>query len=137
MGIHVGIEHRTTYRFDRLTTIHPHVLRLRPAPHSRTPIESYSLSVRPEQHFVNWQQDPFGNYLARFVFPEPARELDVTVDLVADMTVVNPFDFFVEETAERYPFDYEPEVRRDLEPYLRPATDDDPILDRGRRLVPT
>ena len=130
MGIHVGIEHRTTYRFDRLTTIHPHVLRLRPAPHSRTPIVSYSLRVRPEQHFVNWQQDPFGNYLARFVFPEPARELDVTVDLVADMTVVNPFDFFVEESAERYPFEYEPDVRRDLEPYLRPATDDDPAFDR-------
>ena len=130
MGIHVGIEHRTTYRFDRLTTIHPHVLRLRPAPHSRTPILSYSLRVAPEQHFVNWQQDPFGNYLARFVFPEPAHELDVTVDLVADMTVVNPFDFFVEETAERYPFDYDPDVRRDLEPYLRPATDDDPVLDR-------
>ncbi len=130
MGIHVGIEHRTTYRFDRLTTIHPHVLRLRPAPHSRTPIVSYSLRVEPDQHFVNWQQDPFGNYLARFVFPEPARELDVTVDLVADMTVINPFDFFVEESAERYPFEYEPEVRRDLEPYLRPATDDDPVLDR-------
>ena len=130
MGIHVGIEHRTTYRFDRLTTIHPHVLRLRPAPHSRTPIVSYSLRVEPGEHFVNWQQDPFGNYLARFVFPEPARELDVTVDLVADMTVINPFDFFVEESAERYPFDYDPEVRRDLEPYLRPSTDDDPVLDR-------
>ncbi len=130
MGIHVGIEHRTTYRFDRLTTIHPHVLRLRPAPHSRTPIVSYSLRVEPEDHFVNWQQDPFGNYLARFVFPEPARELDVTVDLVADMTVINPFDFFVEESAEHYPFEYEPEVRRDLEPYLRPATDDDPVFDR-------
>ena len=130
MGIHVGIEHRTTYRFDRLTTIHPHVLRLRPAPHSRTPILSYSLRVEPSEHFVNWQQDPFGNYLARFVFPEPARELDVTVDLVADMTVVNPFDFFVDETAEHYPFEYDPAVRRDLEPYLRPATDDHPLLDR-------
>ncbi|MAT07156.1 MAG: transglutaminase [Acidimicrobiaceae bacterium] len=130
MGIHVGIEHRTTYRFDRPTTIHPHFVRLRPAPHSRTPILSYSLTVRPEQHFVNWQQDPFGNYLARLVFPEPARELEVTVDLVADMTVVNPFDFFVEESASSYPFEYAPDVRRDLEPYLRPATEDDPQLDR-------
>jgi uncharacterized protein (DUF2126 family)/transglutaminase-like putative cysteine protease len=129
MGIHIAIEHRTTYRFDRLTRVFPHVLRLRPAPHSRTPILSYSLTVSPAQHFVNWQQDPFGNYLARLVFPEPARELDIVVDLVADMTVVNPFDFFVEESAERYPFEYDPLLRRDLEPYLRPATETGPLLD--------
>ena len=126
MGIHVGIEHRTTYRFDRATALHPHVIRLRPTPHSRTPILSYSLRVEPSEHFVNWQQDPFGNYMARFVFPEPARELDITVDLIADMTVINPFDFFVEESAETYPFEYEPQLRNDLEPYLRLATADTP-----------
>lgn len=130
MGIHVGIEHRTTYRFDRPTKLHPHVLRLRPAPHSRTPILSYSLDVAPADHFVNWQQDPFGNFMARLVFPEPATELDVTVDLVADLTVVNPFDFFVEESAEFFPFEYEPRLAADLEPYLRPATDDMGRLER-------
>ncbi|MEO6570682.1 MAG: transglutaminase family protein, partial [Ilumatobacteraceae bacterium] len=119
MGIHIGIEHRTTYRFDRLTTIHPHVLRLRPAPHSRTPILSYSLRILPDEHFVNWQQDPFGNYMARLVFPEPAARLDITVDLVADLTVVNPFDFFVEDSAEFFPFEYEPQLAADLEPYLK------------------
>jgi uncharacterized protein (DUF2126 family)/transglutaminase-like putative cysteine protease len=129
MGIQIGIEHRTTYHFDRLTTIHPHVLRLRPAPHCRTPILSYSLRVTPADHFINWQQDPFGNFMARLVFSEPARQLDVTVDLVADMTVINPFDFFVEESAERYPFEYEPQLRADLEPYLRRATSDMSALD--------
>ncbi len=129
MGIHVGIEHRTSYRFDRPVTIHPHVLRLRPAPHCRTPILAYSLSVTPGNHFVNWQQDPFGNHLARLVFPEPATHLDITVDLVADLTVVNPFDFFVEEYAERYPFRYETQLEADLEPYLRVATEGGPLLD--------
>jgi len=117
--IRVALEHRTTYRFDRPVTVHPHVVRLRPAPHSRTPITAYSLTVTPEPHFVNWQQDAFGNHLARLVFPEKVSELDVVVDLVADMTVVNPFDFFVEDYAERYPFAYPGGVRADLEPYLR------------------
>ncbi len=130
MGIHVGIEHRTTYRFDRPIRIHPHVLRLRPAPHCRTPILAYSLRVTPSEHFVNWQQDPFGNFMARLVFPEPASHLDVTVDLVADLTVVNPFDFFVEESAKTYPFSYEPQLAADLEPYLRPASPNGPLLDK-------
>jgi uncharacterized protein (DUF2126 family)/transglutaminase-like putative cysteine protease len=120
MGIHIGIEHRTTYRFDRPIQIHPHVVRLRPAPHCRTPILAYSLRVNPSEHFVNWQQDPFGNFMARLVFPEPAKVLDITVDLIADLTVINPFDFFVEESAKAFPFAYEPQLAKDLEPYLQP-----------------
>ena len=128
MGIHIGIEHRTTYRFDRPVEIHPHVMRLRPAPHCRTPILAYSLHVEPADHFVNWQQDPFGNFMARFVFPEPAEVLDVTVDLIADLTVINPFDFFVEESAKSFPFTYEPQLAKDLEPYLNPAGEPGPLL---------
>ncbi|ACV79662.1 transglutaminase family protein [Nakamurella multipartita] len=126
MGIKVALEHRTSYRFDRLVTIHPHVVRLRPAPHSRTTIESYSLTVEPANHFVNWQQDPFGNFMARLVFPERARELTITVGLVADLAVVNPFDFFIEDYAEHYGFTYPAELAADLEPYLRPVDEGGP-----------
>ena len=100
MGIKVALEHRTSYTFDRLVEVYPHVVRLRPAPHSRTPIEAYSLQVEPADHFVNWQQDAFGNFLARLVFPNRARSLTITVGLIADMKVVNPFDFFIEDWAE-------------------------------------
>ncbi len=121
MAILVALEHRTTYSFDRPTSLGPHVVRLRPAPHCRTPVSAYSLTVEPAQHFVNWQQDVFGNHLARLVFPEPATELSLTVDLVADLTAINPIDFFVEDSAQRFPFAYEPGLRADLEPYLRPV----------------
>ena len=114
----IALEHRTTYRFDRPIAIGPHVIRLRPAPHSRTPIEAYSLTISPADHFINWQQDPFGNYLARVVFPSKASELDITVGLVADMGVINPFDFFIESYAETYPFNYPDELAADLKPYL-------------------
>ena len=97
MGIKVALEHRTSYAFDRLVEIYPHVVRLRPAPHSRTPIEAYSMQVEPADHFVNWQQDAFGNFLARLVFPTRARALTITVGLIADLKVINPFDFFIEE----------------------------------------
>ena len=107
MSIHVALEHRTRYLFDRPVGLTPHVVRLRPAPHCRTPILSYSLHVGPDPHFINWQQDPVGNHVARLVFPEPVRELSVVVDLVADMTVINPFDFFVDEAAEQFPFTYD------------------------------
>ena len=119
MAVQVSLEHGTTYRFDRLVGLGPHIIRLRPAPHSRTPIESYSLTITPEPHFINWQQDAYGNHLARVVFPEKTTELSITVDLVADLTVINPFDFFVEEYAETYPFDYPPALAADLEPYRR------------------
>ena len=102
MGIKVALEHRTSYTFDRLVEVHPHVVRLRPAPHSRTPIEAYSLQVEPADHFINWQQDAFGNFLARLVFPSRARSLTITVGLIADMKVVNPFDFFIEDWAEQH-----------------------------------
>nr|WP_294694202.1 transglutaminase family protein [uncultured Friedmanniella sp.] len=122
MSTKVALEHRTTYRFDRAIGIGPHVIRLRPAPHTRTPVDAYSLRIRPADHFLNWQQDPFGNYLARVVFPTPADTLDITVGLVADLGVINPFDFFIEPYAEHYPFRYEDGLSRDLQPYLA-ATD--------------
>ncbi len=99
MSIRVAVRHNTYYRFDRHVSIAPHVLRLRPAPHCRNRIYSYSLKVEPAGHFLNWQQDPFGNFLARLVFPEKQDHLSVEVELITDMTVINPFDFFVEEPA--------------------------------------
>jgi uncharacterized protein (DUF2126 family)/transglutaminase-like putative cysteine protease len=118
MPIQVALNHKTAYRFDRLVTLLPHVVRLRPAPHCRTPILSYSLRVLPHPHFLNWQQDPYSNHLARLVFPEPVSELKIEVDLVAELTVINPFDFFIEESAEHYPFVYDPVLARELIPYL-------------------
>jgi uncharacterized protein (DUF2126 family)/transglutaminase-like putative cysteine protease len=118
MTIRVALNHQTTYRFDRAVKLWPHEIRLRPAAHSRTPILSYSLNVEPADHFLNWQQDPFGNWVARLVFAEKTEEMKVTVDLVADMTVINPFDFFMEEYAEHFPFSYPEALARELVPYL-------------------
>ena len=121
MSIRVALQHRTTYAFDRLVNVGPHELRLRPAPHCRTPIVGYSLSVEPARHFLNWQQDPYGNWVARLVFPERSDRLEVLVDLTADMTVINPFDFFVEPYAERFPFAYAPALAKELIPFLERA----------------
>ncbi len=118
MSIKIALQHKTQYRFDKQVGIGPHVIRLRPAPHCRTPVSGYSLNVEPADHFINWQQDPFGNYLARLVFPEKAKSLNISVELIADMTVINPFDFFVDESAEKFPLEYEPQLKRDLMPYL-------------------
>src|SRR4051812_5794143 len=104
MAIRVALNHVTHYQYDRLVSMSPHVVRLRPAPHTRTPIHAYSLRVAPQKHFLNWQQDPYSNYLGRLAFPEKSNELRVEVDLVAEMTVINPFDFFIEAAAETYPF---------------------------------
>ncbi|HWW79722.1 MAG TPA: transglutaminase family protein [Steroidobacteraceae bacterium] len=118
MSIHVALNHVTHYRYDRLITLSPQIVRLRPSPHCRTRILAYSLRVEPAEHFVNWQQDPEANYLARLAFPEKTRELSITVDLVAEMAVLNPFDFFLEPYAQQYPFAYEPGEQRELAPYL-------------------
>ena len=118
MTIRVAIQHNTYYEFDRPVSLSPHVVRLRPAPHSRTPIHSYSLKVTPAEHFINWQQDAFGNFLARLVFPEKTKKFSVEVEVIADMTVINPFDFFLEDYAEEFPFKYDKQLTKELAPYL-------------------
>jgi uncharacterized protein (DUF2126 family) len=119
MSIHVALHHVTRYHYDRPVNLGPQVIRLRPAPHCRTRILSYSLRVLPAQHFINWQQDPQSNYLARLMFPETTTEFGIEVDVVAEMTVINPFDFFLEPYAEHFPFDYEAWQRDELAPYFK------------------
>jgi uncharacterized protein (DUF2126 family)/transglutaminase-like putative cysteine protease len=128
MSIRIAINHRTTYKYDRLVSLSPHVFRLRPAVHSRTPIEAYSFKVTPKEHFINWQQDPFGNYMARVVFPEKTKELSIEVEVIAGMIVINPFDFFVESYAEQYPFVYKELLAGELTPYLE-------TTEKGPRLM--
>ncbi|NNL66663.1 MAG: IMP dehydrogenase, partial [Myxococcales bacterium] len=127
MTLRVALHHETRYGYDRNVVLGPQVIRLRPAPHCRTPIRSFSLRVEPDGHFLNWQQDPHGNFLARVIFPEPTDHLHVSVDLVADMEVSNPFDFFLEESATDFPFEYEPWLAEELLPYLQ-------AMPAGRRL---
>jgi len=118
MALKVAIKHKTKYIYDRSINLSPHIFRLRPAPHSRTPIEAYSIKIKPENHFFNWQQDPFGNYLARIVFPDKTTELSIDVEIIADLKTINPFDFFVEEAVEEFPFKYSDEAKKELLPYL-------------------
>ena len=134
MTIRVALKHSTRYNFDRPVQVHPHHIRLKPAPHCRTPIEAYSLKITGGQYFINWQQDPFGNHVARLVFPDKMTQLHVDVEVIAPMTVINPFDFFVEEYAEHFPFSYPEALKKDLAPYLetgREGSDgqDGPLLD--------
>ena len=118
MSIHAALNHVTHYTYDRLVNLGPQIIRLRPAPHCRSTIISYSLKVEPAGHYINWQQDPFSNYQGRLVFPEKTKEFKVTVDLVVEMAVYNPFDFFLEPSAEKYPFKYETLLAQELAPYL-------------------
>jgi uncharacterized protein (DUF2126 family) len=135
MAIHVALNHKTRYRYDRRINLGPQIVRLRPAPHCRTPILSYSLKVHPANHFLNWQQDPQANYLARLIFPEPTTEFSVEVDLVAALAVFNPFDFFLEPWAENYPFCYDEATARELRPFLE-TEPPGPELSEFLRTVP-
>ena len=126
MSIHAALNHVTHYKYDRLVNLGPQVIRLRPAPHCRSKIISYSLKVEPADHYINWQQDPFANYQGRLVFEKKTREFKVTVDLVVEMAVYNPFDFFLEPSAEEFPFNYEALLKQELAPYLAA----DPLTER-------
>jgi uncharacterized protein (DUF2126 family)/transglutaminase-like putative cysteine protease len=120
MSIRVALHHRTVYRYDRLASLSPQIIRLRPAPHCRTPISAYSLKIEPSGYFINWQQDPQSNHIARVIFPERIERLSIEVGLVAEMAVINPFDFFLEDYAEKYPFQYTAAQAKELAPYLSP-----------------
>jgi uncharacterized protein (DUF2126 family) len=126
--IRVALTHLTRYRYDRMVTLSPQLVRLRPAPHCRTAVPSYSLTLDPPDHFLNWQQDPHGNFLARAVFPKPVRHFEIRVDLVAELAVSNPFDFFLEPAAESFPFRYDPWLTKELGPFLE-------VAPRGDRLA--
>ena len=128
MAIRVALNHLTRYRYDRPVTLSPHLVRLRPAPHCRAPVEAYSLRITPADHFINWQQDPFGNWVARLVFPERVRELAIEVDVIVEMVTINPFDFFLDDDAQKFPFRYDASVARDLVPYLE-------LREQGPRLT--
>lgn len=123
MALHVALTHCTTYRYDRPVSLGPHIVRLRPAPACRTPILAYSLRITPGRHFIKWQQDPFGNIMARIVVPDEAREFTTTVDLIADMAPFNPLDFFLDTGAATWPIAYEPVLARELGPYLETLPD--------------
>ena len=114
MTIRVAIHHRTEYHFDRPVALSPHTIRLRPAPHTRTPVHQYALTIEPAKHFINWQQDPFGNFMARLVFPEKTKRFSVDVGLVVDLVKINPFDFFLEEYAEHFPFEYPKQLAKEF-----------------------
>ncbi len=133
MSIHAALHHVTEYKYDRPVNLGPQVIRLRPAPHCRSHILSYSLRIEPSDYFINWQQDPFANYQARIVFPEPTTHFKVTVDLVTEMAVYNPFDFFLEPEAEHYPFSYSSALKKELRPYLLTQ----PVSSRLSRYIKT
>ena len=128
MSIVAALNHITHYRYDRPASLGMQTIRLRPAPHVRSHIQSYSMKVTPKEHFINWQQDPFGNFLARVVFPKKVTEFKIEVDLVSEIRAFNPFDFFLEDYAKEFPFAYEPSLKEELAPYLE-------IKERGPGLL--
>jgi transglutaminase-like putative cysteine protease len=138
MAVQVALYHRTDYKYDRNIQLGSQVVRLRPAPHCRTPILSYAQIIKPKAHFINWQQDPFSNYLARLNFTQKTDHFSIVVDLVAEMVVINPFDFFLEPYAEKFPFTYPPELAKDLKPFLETQVPGDKLraylatIDRSR-----
>lgn len=134
MTIRVGLHHKTTYKFDRLVALGPHEIRLRPAPHTRTPPHKYSIKVEPANHYINWQQDPFGNYVGRYVFKEKCREMSIEVDLVIDLVTIDPFDFFVEPYAEKFPFKYKKQLHKELTPYMEYAESGPLLLERVNKI---
>ncbi|MCB0854465.1 MAG: transglutaminase family protein [Bacteroidetes bacterium] len=139
MSIQVAIRHHTKYIYDKSVKLSPQVIRLRPAPHARSPIRGYSLKIEPEEHFINWQLDPFGNYQARIVVPERTSSFTIDVEVLVDMVTINPFDFFLEEYAEEFPFEYEPQLKKELMPYLE-IKESGPLLmewvEKAKALLP-
>lgn len=128
MSIVAALNHVTHYKYDKPASLGMQTIRLRPAPHVRSHIQSYGLKISPAEHFINWQQDPFGNFLARVAFPEKVTELKIEVDLLTEIRVYNPFDFFLEDYAEKFPFKYEASLHEELAPYLE-------IKERGEGLL--
>ncbi len=135
MAIQIALYHLTRYRYDKPIRLGPQTIRLRPAPHTRAPIQSYSLKVSPKKHFLNWQQDPFGNFLARVIFPEKIKTFQIEVDLVADIRTFDPFDFFLEDYAQAFPFKYEPRLLDELKPYLE-VKECGPLLNQFLKTLP-
>lgn len=136
MTVSVSLHHLTRYTYDRMINLGPQIIRLRPAPHTRATIPSYSLKVVPDKYFINWQQDPFGNHLARLVFPEKTGVFQTEINLICEIRVFNPFDFFLEESATDFPFKYEPWLAEELAPYLE-IKEKGPLLQKFLEALPT
>ncbi|GAB3277277.1 hypothetical protein GCM10027347_51190 [Larkinella harenae] len=134
MAIRVALDHHTQYNYDRMVFLSSHLIRLKPAAHSRAAIESYSLTIEPANHVLHWQQDPFGNFIARVDFTDAVQTMTIQVQVVARLEPVNPFDFFVDTDAATFPFEYNAQLKKDLAPYLD-YSEPGPYLDQWVRQV--